>query len=218
MSEENSTPTLQEVMKRMMDMRLGELHTGLVARIVSYNGDRNTCTAQPVTKWRRVGEDGRATAVSHAAIGNIPVFMLHGGEARITMPVTVGDFCWLAFAEQSLDRWKAVGGADVDPRDFRRFDMSDAFAIVGLHPPGRSFVVPTDRMTIGFDSGPKVHIDGSSIRLASNAASRGVARVNDTVLVRKLDLEAAIADYLNFGVIVGDVHGDISSGASDVLA
>lgn len=217
MSEENTTPTLQEVLKRAMDVRLGELHTGIVARILSYNGDRNTCTAQPVTKWRRVGEDGSARAVSHSAIGNVPVFMLHGGTARITMPVAAGDFCWLAFAEQSLDRWKAVGG-EVDPRDFRRFDMSDAFAIVGLHPPGRSFVVPSDRMTIGYEAGPKIHIDGDSIRLASNAASRGVARVNDTVLVRKLDLEAAIADYLTFGVIVGDVHGDISSGAADVLA
>ncbi|PWU06784.1 MAG: hypothetical protein C5B43_01340 [Verrucomicrobia bacterium] len=55
------------------------------------------------------------------------------GGASLTFPVLEGDNCLLLFSERSMDLWLTVGG-QVTPDDPRKFDISDAIAIVGLYP------------------------------------------------------------------------------------
>jgi hypothetical protein len=63
----------------------------------------------------------------------VPVIFPRAGEASLTFPVSPGDACLLLFIERSTDLWKSVGGI-VAPNDPRKFDLSDAVAIMGLMP------------------------------------------------------------------------------------
>lgn len=56
--------------------------------------------------------------------------MPHAGNAQITYPVKVGDSCWIAFAERSLDEW--LGKSDGDNHDPRQYDLTDAVCFVGM--------------------------------------------------------------------------------------
>lgn len=213
MSEDNATPTYADVFDAVIGARLADLHTAMPGVVLSFSGTSGRATVQPSLKYSARGEDGKRIVRSRPAIANVPCLVLRGGQARITMPIAAGDPALLVFAEQSLDRWKARSGV-VDPVDFRRFDMTDAIALVGLSAPGP---IPTDRMTIGYENGPKIHLGPTSIRLGSNSASRGVARVADVIRVNSGDLAAAIEEFITTGFIVTTVEGEILTGTADVL-
>jgi hypothetical protein len=55
------------------------------------------------------------------------------GDAFISLPLKRGDYVGLLFSERSLDIWLATGGT-VDPKDPRKFDISDAVAYPGIYP------------------------------------------------------------------------------------
>jgi hypothetical protein len=81
------------------------------------------------------------------------------------------------FMEHSLDRWKPNGG-DVDPADDRRFHIADAVAIPGVADAAHALSnAPTDRMSIGADSGATIEIHDGEVRLGDNTASGDGARV-----------------------------------------
>ena len=111
----------------LIDTIQGEIsgiHTCMPGKIISYSG--GLATVQPEQEYKVA--DGRR--MNMPVIVNVPCFFL-GVEGRsITFPVKSGDGCLLLFAERSIDDW-LLGGESDDPR---KFDLTDAFALVGLQP------------------------------------------------------------------------------------
>jgi len=104
-------------------------------------------------------------------INTVPVIFASGGGFRTTYPLQRGDKVWLEICEYSLELWKQRGG-DVDPADDRRMDISDAVAVTGL----RDFAhplqnCPTDRMSMGFDTGATVDITKTQVLAGGSDAS-----------------------------------------------
>lgn len=63
---------------------------------------------------------------------SVPFIVLGGGGGSLTFPISVGDNCLLLFCDYEIDRWWDTG--ESLPANFeRRHDISDAFAIVGVH-------------------------------------------------------------------------------------
>ena len=62
----------------------------------------------------------------------VPFVVLGGGNGRLTFPIKVGDNCLLLFCDYEIDRWWDTGEALPATYD-RRHNISDAFALIGVH-------------------------------------------------------------------------------------
>jgi len=116
-------------MRQAVLFQLYDVHTALPGQIISYDHTTQKATIQPCLKKSYL--DG--TTQEMPILNNVPVIFPRAGGASLTFPVLPGDTCLLLFVERSTDLWKSVGGV-VAPNDPRKFDLSDAVAIMGLMP------------------------------------------------------------------------------------
>jgi hypothetical protein len=100
----------------MMDSKMLDINTSIDGVIVSY--DAGLATVQPIGQKRFADGD----VLDFPPIRRVPVRWpsFNGGQAGFKGPVTPGDKCQLIFSQQASD------GSD----DMRRFDLSDAYAII----------------------------------------------------------------------------------------
>lgn len=205
MSTQRDTPSLAAVIRRALDARLVDVHTAVPAEVLEYDAATQKVTAQPLLRRAYWDESGERIAEKLAPIPGVPVAFPGSGGFRVTFPVVVGDTVLLVFSEASLDKWLSHGG-DVDPVDDARHELSDAIAIPGLRDFGHALGdAPTNRMSMGYDSGPTIEIDESEVRLGSNGA-------NDPVAL-KSDLDA-LKTWLNAHTHGGSTPGTPWTGAT----
>lgn len=121
--------TMTDAMRQAVLFQLYDVHTALPGTIISYDSTLQKATIQPSLKKSYL--DG--TTQEMPILNNVPVIFPRAGGASLTFPVVQGDSCLLLFIERSTDLWKSVGGI-VAPDDPRKFDLSDAVAIMGLMP------------------------------------------------------------------------------------
>jgi hypothetical protein len=121
--------TMTDAMRQAVLFQLYDVHTALPGQIISYDYSIQKATIQPCLKKSYL--DG--TTQEMPILNNVPVIFPRTREASLTFPVLPGDTCLLLFIERSTDLWKSVGGV-VAPNDPRKFDLSDAVAIMGLMP------------------------------------------------------------------------------------
>lgn len=185
-------PTLQEVVGAALGGALADVHVALPAKVVRYDSAKQKADVQPLLRAAHLDESEQRVVESLPVVPNVPVVFPGAGGYRVTFPLQVDDTVLLILSEGSLDKWLEQGG-EVDPLDDRRFSLADGIAIPGL----RDFAhalgsAPTDRMTIGQDAGLQIHIDGTGIRIGTNAAGDlEPAVLGDTLETRLATLESA---------------------------
>lgn len=129
----DNTPSLEKVISDALERRLTEVHTTFPARVERVDVALAQCDVKPLIK--RKYPDG--TLVEIPVITNVPIAVYRAGAAFVSLPVKVGDYVKVDISERSLDLWLILGGV-VDPKDPRKFDLSDAIAYPGVYP----FTVP----------------------------------------------------------------------------
>ena len=139
--------------------QLSNIHTALPGQIVSYDFTTQKASIQPTIN--KVWSDG--TKIPLPILENVPVIFPESGGASITFPVLPGDTCLIIFAERSIDEWKTNGGL-VNPVDPRKFDFTDAVAIMGLKPFNASFPPRTNNTDL------VINFAGSSISITPTGA------------------------------------------------
>lgn len=110
------TENLLAALSNMMDSKMLDINTSLDGVIVSY--ENGYATVQPIGEKRFSDGDTLAFPPIYKVPVRWPSF--NGGQAGFKGPVTPGDKCQLIFSQQASD------GSD----DMRRFDLTDAYAII----------------------------------------------------------------------------------------
>jgi hypothetical protein len=119
---------LADAVKQAVEYNIMKMHTCIPGTIESY--DYATQKASVLPSIKMTFYDG--TVLSHPVIQHVPVIFPRSGGASLTFPVEKGDGVLILFSERALERWLSSGG-EVEPGVNRRFDLSDAIAIVGLN-------------------------------------------------------------------------------------
>lgn len=121
-----------EAIKLAIEQKLLTTYVALPATVESYDPATQTCSARPSLK--------RPATLTHdpeelPIVNDVPVKWPRGGGNFLHMPLVKGDRLVLLFCDRSLDRWKE-DGADADPSEAssRQHSLSDAVALVGMHP------------------------------------------------------------------------------------
>lgn len=115
-------------LESIMKQNIAEVHTAIPGKIVKFDASRCIAEVQPTLSYHVA--DGRV--LTYPVIVEVPVFMPKAGVSTITYPVKEGDSCLLVFSERSLDEW--MGKSTDEHHDPRKFDLTDAFAFVGMCP------------------------------------------------------------------------------------
>lgn len=110
------TENFLAALSNMMDSKMLDVNTSLDGVIVEYAG--GFATVQPIGEKRFSDGDTLAFPMIYKVPVRWPSFS--GGQAGFKGPVSPGDKCQLIFSQQASD------GSD----DQRRFDLSDAYAII----------------------------------------------------------------------------------------
>lgn len=196
------TPTLAEVVTRLIEKRLVRVHTCMPARVERYDAEKQLVDVSPLLKEYRdpTVDDEDLVADALPVIVNVPVIFPGAGGFRVTFPVQVGDIVELAFQERSIDKWLEDGGL-VDPEDARMHHLTDAVAHVGLHPNNQPWTgASTSHMTLGNDGGKQIHITASGIALGSESPTDAVALASKVGAA----LDALMGLLTGWTVLAGD--------------
>lgn len=121
-------PTLDAVIQKGIDSALADMHVAMPAVIETYDPVTQKASLQPLVQ--RTFEDG--TVQRWPVVNNVPIQFPRGGGFAMTFPIKPGDKALLVFSDRSLDEWLS-SGAEIEPKDPRKHDESDAFAIPGIH-------------------------------------------------------------------------------------
>lgn len=118
---------------------LSEIHTVTIGKIVKVNS--KTIDVKPVFK-RKIGD----REIEYPVFTNIPPIFLYGGVNSISFPLAVGDEVLLIINERCYDNWYE-GLDNKAPLEYRMFDYSDSFSLVGIKNKKKALTIPTDGRT-----------------------------------------------------------------------
>lgn len=166
------TPTLREVIARNVSPMLAGLHVSMPGLVEAYDAAAQTVEVVPLLMFPKTDAAGNVTLEAPPKLVGIPVLFMGGGGARMTFPVQPGDFVTLLCADRSIDVWKGNGStAPVDPGVESSHDLADAVAIPGLRPLSSPWAnAPTDRATMGYDTGERIEVLPGRINLGAGAS------------------------------------------------
>lgn len=126
-------PDLAEVISSAIDSRLLDLHTMIVAKVVSYDASKQAAVIQPVVNGAAPNADGSTTSEPLPSIPNVPVRWERAGGYYDHKPLTAGDCGMLVFSESAFAVWRTNGEIS-DPGDLTRHGMSYAYFVPGCWP------------------------------------------------------------------------------------
>ncbi len=164
--------TLNDAAKAVVDYKLNNVNTAMPAAIVSYDYTVQKASVQPLLN--KVWTDG--TVTPYPILENVPVIFPAAGGGGLTFPVVESDTCLLLFCQRSMDLWLTTGG-QVNPDDPRKFDLSDAMAIMGLFPFNHNSTADNNTDTILTYAGSVIRIkqSGAIVIESSNTVALGTS-------------------------------------------
>lgn len=103
-----------------------------IGKITAVNYSNQTVDVQVMHKMKDDTFPTLNKLRDYPLLTKVPFVVLGGGNSHITFPIAVGDYCLLFFCDYEIDRWWLTGEGQPSVID-RRHNISDAFALVGVH-------------------------------------------------------------------------------------
>ena len=165
-----------------------EMHTALPASVSSVDYGAKTATINSLVKNTRSSTDEQDYPIFH----DVPLFVLGGGKARITFPVTSGDVGVLIFSER-------------DPSNALQSQGESASSAEMIMPCGLYPIMFIPKVALGNDS--TAVIDQNNIVLDNNTNST-ISLSPDGTIVASSSMGAKIT--VDSGVTITDGTGTLS--------
>jgi hypothetical protein len=189
------TPSELDIIRSVLDAALSEVHTCMPAEVVRVHASehqRQFVDVQPSLQRRASNEDGQVVDETLPVIPMVPVGYMQGGGFFISVPIAVGDFVLLVFAERSLDQWlqTARKGSQraIAPGDVGTHTLEGAVALPCGPAPRSALLagVSATDLVIG-------HVTGSRIQItpAGDVLAGGVSGHDFVALAAKVDARLA---------------------------
>jgi hypothetical protein len=167
-------PSFAQLIKQAIDGRLLDVHTALIAKVESYDADKQLVNVSPILKRSLMTMDGDVVSEDLPVLCDVPVLFPRAGGFFISFPIQPGDFVQLIFNEVDLEEWLD----DKEPTigHNQRFTLQGAVAIPGIYPQAKALLdAHKTNFVLGKEQGLQIHIDDEKIRLWSDDAAEALA-------------------------------------------
>jgi hypothetical protein len=130
MEDSDKSVDLAELLRRVLEARLLDLHVALPGRVERYDAAQEVADVRPMLR-RAIpsAETGEAVLETLPVIPSVPVCWPSGGGCAMTFPLAVGDPVELVFQDFDLDAYRRSGGDLSDPGVRSAHGLSGAVAI-----------------------------------------------------------------------------------------
>ena len=128
----NTKKSLTQVLESWFSHFSESFNSIKIGKVVGIDTSKQTVDVQILHK--RINENNlqKRELREYSVLQSVPFVVLGGGTSSLTFPISVGDNCLLLFCDYEIDRWWESGEAQPSTYQ-RRHDISDAFAIIGVH-------------------------------------------------------------------------------------
>jgi len=211
--------SLESVLATAINTYLKDVHTMLPGQIVNFDPVEQLADIQPQLKRNIDGE-----LVNLPVLSQVPIRFLKSGDFTITLPLKEGDEVALYFIERSIDNWLEDGGIQ-SPNDFRKFDLSDAYAVPILYSQKQKITdFDPDNMVIKSTNGNSkitIKTDGTiSMETTANTEITSAKTIinNDlevTGTITAPTIEAATSLTISGSELKAHVHGGVTAGSAN---
>jgi hypothetical protein len=168
------THSLAQLLKQAIDNRLLDVHTALIAKVESYDAEKQQVNVSPALKRHLRNIEGKWISEQLPIMCDVPVLFPRSGGYFIHLPIRSGDFVQLIFNEVSINEWMRSETSNITSD--QRFTLQGAVAIPGICPETRAPIgVTKNNLVLGKENGPQIHIDDKKIRLGSANAKKALA-------------------------------------------
>lgn len=130
--QRNSKKSLSQTLEAWFGSFSDSFNAVKVGRIESVDFNNQTVSVSILHKKKTSNSLSKDVLVDYPLLKAVPFIVIGGGSSSLTFPIAVGDNCLLLFCDYEIDRWWDTG--ENLPANFeRKHDISDAFALVGVH-------------------------------------------------------------------------------------
>lgn len=209
-----TTPTGPELLRRVIDARLSDVHTSMPGKVASFDAVAQTVDVQPMIKNVISGPEGE-TEESYPVIRSVPVTYPRSGTFVMAYPLVAGDFVMIHFAEWSIDYFMEKG-LEAHPVDLERHAFSGATASpCGPYPSASPIVETIDGLIVGHDGGAVLRIkDDGTIAMGSTAGTKQPAALGDDTKSEINALRTTVAAAVN--ALALHVHPTAATGPPSI--
>jgi len=191
-------PTQAQVQEQAQQAARGPVKVAQPAWVLSYDRATQTATIQIATAYKVRNDAGELVARVRPPVANVPVQFC----GSVTWDLEEGEWGMALIADRSLDEWKATASQSVDPRDPRRFDVTDAVFLAGVRPAADP--LPARALPTGTAPNDEVVIwdrdKGGGIKLGDSTATKAVA-LDPDVQAQMAILETAILSAVSAAIL-----------------
>lgn len=140
--------SLESVISNNIRFYLNEINTCTIAVVVGTDRLKDGfITVKPLIN--KIHNDLSST--EHPNIAYVPVIMPRTSTSGIVMPIKQGDTVLLVYCKEDTDEVKFGSKEASDPRTLRKFDYSDAVALIGFNISQESIFNPSN-YKLGYDN------------------------------------------------------------------
>jgi hypothetical protein len=208
-------PTLKDVLDLFRNQIFLEFNCHAIATVKSFNAEKQTITATinyPKTYFQKDAQGNyQPLPVPYPVLVDLPVVVVGGGDAFLTMPIVEGDQAVVLFNDRDFDNWYQ-GGKNAELATNRMHSMADGIAIIGLH--SLANPIPnydTTRATLrNGETGVGVSTD--KVKIFNSSDSLG------PILVQLVTDLATFATAVSAAATVGDVATAATTLSSNLTA
>lgn len=123
-------PDWDDAVLEIVRGEIARIRTITPAQVVSYNPAAQTADVQPLLRGRWLNEETETVETYlPAPLVNRPVLWTSFGGFELAGELVPGEDVLLLISDRSIVEWVRDGGADVTPKDLRRFDLGDAMVL-----------------------------------------------------------------------------------------
>lgn len=165
------TPELTEVIEKIIESKLLDVHTSLPCIVESVNSATKTVSVVPQIKRILEDKDGNLNSEALPKLENIPIAIQKTNAGFfIALPVTAGDYGRIIFNEMSIGQWRELGIA-CSSGDIGRFPLDSAVFSPDLVPTAQTLTdsVVTE-IAIGKSMGTQIRSKASTVEITTAGA------------------------------------------------
>jgi hypothetical protein len=212
-------PSLQDLFnlwKKQIFLNLNCMHIGTIK---SFDPVTQTCTATVNYKKTFFKKDDtgvyQPVLKDYPLLADVPVIILSGGGASLTMPIAVGDECILLFNDRDIDNW-FQSGQITGNATARLHSFADAFALVGVRSsPNSLFNYDSERASLN-NGTTRVAVGAEKILIENELTTLNTQL--QSLLTQLTNLTAALATLTVTGVTGGGGNSGVPANAAAITA
>lgn len=178
-------PTMTDLLDSVKDNVGVEFNCVQIGQIQTFYPETQTADIELVIKKvESVAADGTRTYKERPILKTCPCLVLFGGTSFLSMPIATGDNCIVLFNDQEIDAWYENGG--VQPTvTFRRHDISDGIALVGINSLQKSIAdYVADGVRLSYSSNSRITLtDGQIESIAALFKHNGNMQITGDLIV-----------------------------------